>query len=167
MMITDLVGRTVKVMNKASKEVVCFGVIHGAYVDDGDGVFLVEDSKTHEIVPWSLNDLYHKVHLAQPGITIDTKSDVVADVIARAMHRESGLKLEDELALMTEVKSNQEWLDSWGEGPHWADPKGVTVPMTKTTLKRLLDGILRMQEDRNEWKKRAADAGCILTGTIP
>jgi hypothetical protein len=38
-----------------------------------------------------------------------------------------------------EIQSMREWLDSWGDGPNWSDPKGETVPIAKADLARLLD----------------------------
>jgi hypothetical protein len=38
-----------------------------------------------------------------------------------------------------EIQSMREWLDSWGDGANWSDPKGETVPIAKADLARLLD----------------------------
>ena len=40
-----------------------------------------------------------------------------------------------------ELKSLREWLEHWGEGPNWSDPKGMTVPIAKVTLRQLLDDL--------------------------
>jgi hypothetical protein len=41
----------------------------------------------------------------------------------------------------TEIQSLREWMAQWGpEGtPNWADPKGNLLPVSRTTLTRLLD----------------------------
>lgn len=59
-----------------------------------------------------------------------------------------------------EIESLEQWLKSWGDGPNWADPSGVSVPIVKTQLKALL-------EDRNTWKKRAIAHGCDAEGGDP
>jgi hypothetical protein len=38
-----------------------------------------------------------------------------------------------------EIQSMREWLDSWGDGANWSDPKGETVPIAKADLVKLLD----------------------------
>ena len=44
-----------------------------------------------------------------------------------------------------EVVTLREWLASWGPvgQPNWADPKGISVPIEKGTLARLLDAAAR------------------------
>lgn len=53
------------------------------------------------------------------------------------------------------IKSLREWVASWGDGPNWSDPTGLSIPMAKTTILALLD-------DRDSWKKRAGQHGCNL-----
>lgn len=40
-----------------------------------------------------------------------------------------------------EIKSVREWLNSWGEGPNWTDESGLSVPIQKVTLRKLLDEV--------------------------
>ena len=54
-----------------------------------------------------------------------------------------------------ELKSCQEWLDSWGPSgsPTWNDETGVSIPVTKTQFQKLLNTV-------EHWKQRAAKHGC-------
>jgi hypothetical protein len=44
-----------------------------------------------------------------------------------------------------EITSLREWLAHWGDGPHWADPSGATVPIAKGTLAELLSEVERLR----------------------
>jgi hypothetical protein len=39
------------------------------------------------------------------------------------------------------IQSLREWLASWGDGPNWLSPSGLTVPITKDALSSLLDDV--------------------------
>lgn len=54
-----------------------------------------------------------------------------------------------------ELKSAQEWLDSWGPdgSPNWSDESGGSVPVGKVQYQKMLNTI-------EHWKKRAAQHGC-------
>ncbi len=44
------------------------------------------------------------------------------------------------------LQSMLEWLTSWGDGTHWADATGATVPITKAVLRKLIVDAVRMRD---------------------
>lgn len=56
-----------------------------------------------------------------------------------------------------EIKSLREWLTSWGDGPHWADETGATVPITKTALTALLDSADKSRAALRDIRDRVLD----------
>ena len=44
-----------------------------------------------------------------------------------------------------DTDSLRNWLASWGNGPHWADQSGLTVPVTKETFAKMLDEVDRLR----------------------
>lgn len=53
------------------------------------------------------------------------------------------------------LDSVKEWFASWGEGPHWADPTGATVPITKESLAHLIKSAEKMRMALRELQERA------------
>ena len=56
------------------------------------------------------------------------------------------------------LDSMKEWLDHWGDGPSWSDANGVTVPVVKTDLRKLIDDAVRMRDALCELKTRALNS---------
>lgn len=57
---------------------------------------------------------------------------------------------------MINTQSIREWLNSWGDGTNWMDPKGETVPIAKTTLLDLLqeiDAQRALDDSLGAWKR--------------
>lgn len=52
-----------------------------------------------------------------------------------------------------EARSLLQWLDSWGEGPNWSDPNGATVPVTKASLRRILEDVACAQGEQRVLEK--------------
>jgi hypothetical protein len=53
------------------------------------------------------------------------------------------------------IASMKEWLLSWGDGPNWSDPTGVTVPVAKESLRELLTHAERMRDALQQLRDRA------------
>jgi len=53
------------------------------------------------------------------------------------------------------LDSVKEWLASWGDGPHWADSSGATVPITKESLRHVLASADKMRAALKELQARA------------
>lgn len=66
-------------------------------------------------------------------------------------------KKEEGILTEGELKSFQEWLDSWGPdgSPNWLDPAGQSVPVVRVQLQKMLNTV-------EHWKKRAAKHGCNI-----
>lgn len=61
------------------------------------------------------------------------------------------------------LESIKEWLASWGDGPHWADQTGATVPITKESLTRLIKSAEKMRMALHELRERAL---CNAPGAV-
>lgn len=53
------------------------------------------------------------------------------------------------------LESVKQWLSAWGDGPHWANPSGSTVPISKEVLARLVDSAEKMRAALRELQERA------------
>ena len=47
--------------------------------------------------------------------------------------------------MTVDTESLRAWLAHWGDGPHWADESGLTVPVAKETFAAMLDEIDRLK----------------------
>jgi hypothetical protein len=53
------------------------------------------------------------------------------------------------------IESMKEWLDSWGDGGNWSDSTGMTVPVTKESLRALIISYERMRDALRGLRERA------------
>jgi hypothetical protein len=53
------------------------------------------------------------------------------------------------------IDSMKEWLASWGDGPNWSDSTGVTIPITKESLRQLIATAERMRTALSGLRERA------------
>jgi ferredoxin len=44
--------------------------------------------------------------------------------------------------VVTEANSLLEWLNGWGDAPNWSDSTGMTVPVVKASLRRVLERVV-------------------------
>ena len=60
------------------------------------------------------------------------------------------------------LDSMREWLSSWGDGPNWSDPSGSTVPVTKESLRALIEHAEKMRAALYELRTQALDSSRII-----
>lgn len=53
------------------------------------------------------------------------------------------------------LESMKEWLASWGDGPNWSDATGLTVPVTKESLAKLIADAEKMRDALRTIRDRA------------
>lgn len=82
----------------------------------------------NELVKRVLSSAYHKPMPGHPDMA--TEAFALAQLLCAAFVTDS----------MT-ISSLREWLASWGDGPNWSDPSGLTVPITKMSLEHLFSVI--------------------------
>lgn len=46
-------------------------------------------------------------------------------------------------------QSMKEWLDSWGTGPNWVDPKGAMIAISKDSVRALISAMERARKERD------------------